>query len=46
MKYSNRRNYRDQSVEIVEEVVMVKKKKANKIKNIFNTIKNWFKKNK
>jgi hypothetical protein len=46
MKYSNRRNYRDQPVEIVEEVVMVKKKKAKKAKNIFNTIKNWFKKNK
>lgn len=46
MKYSNRRNYRDQSIEIVEEVVMVKKKKPKKVKNIFNTIKNWFKKNK
>jgi hypothetical protein len=46
MKYSNRRNYRDQTIEIVEEVVLVKKKKSKKVKNIFNTIKNWFKKNK
>lgn len=44
MKYSQRK-YRDNSIEIIEEVVAVKKRKVKKEKNegIFSKVKNFFK---
>lgn len=45
MKYSNRRKYRDQSIEIIEETVVKKTTKKVKKKNLLTEkVKGFFKK--